>query len=420
MSIRLFYLSIVFTFLINAPLVAQEQESPKLVIKPILSLQLWATYTDGQSLYDAGSQQYVPVDNRLNFLLHRSRSGIKGSYGDQWVYNFTTSLDFVGQDLLAGTVGAANNGASPRFRIWNAFVQYKIKPTSEALNLTFGYMGPQYSRESITSPFTTNSFEKAWSQNYIRRHIAGSGPGRLVGLNVGGLMNKGTNKLAFNYDLGIYNPRYTDFSGNSSGQFYSPLLTYRLGIHIGDPEYQKYSWGHKFNYKGARNGVTLSVSGSQQGKASLWDDNTSFGVDMLANFGNLNLAGEWMQLKRSLGTVESKSTTGFIKAGYYLKLANQKELEPVLTYVYFNGPRDARSVLDATSIGSFTGQDNYIEATLNYYVSNKIRLSLSYTLREGDNGDQAPETVGNNYYFQGGVGPIQKGNYLGFGLLFSI
>jgi len=401
-------------------LTAQESGQPKLVIKPTMAMQLWGTYTDGQTVYNTDNQQFESVDNRLNTTLHRSRAGIKGSYGDRWVYDFTASLDFVGQDVLSGNVGAFNNTASPKFRIWNALVQHKLSKNSEGLYWTIGYFTPLMSRESITSPFKVGAFEKAWSQNYIRRHVTGTGPGRIVGNNFGGFFKGDNEKLAFDYNLGLWNPRLIGFSGNSAGRKFSPLLTYRLAVHIGDAESKKYSRGLSFNHKGKRKGVTLAVSGSQQGESDLWDNNTAFGVDLLANFGPLNLSGEWMQLKRELGNIESSATTGFIKAGYYLPLDNGKELEPVLTYVFLDGPTDARGQEEAASLGAFAGTDNYFEITLNYYVSSKVRLSLAYTIRNGDEGAISPTAVNNNYFQQGGVGTIQRGNYLGFGLLFSI
>jgi len=381
-------------------------------------MQLWSTYTTDYQIFNTDNQAYEPVDDRLNILLHRSRIGLKGSYDTRWVYDFTGSLDFVGQDALAGTAGGLNNGASPRFRIWNALIQYKASQQSENLYLTFGYMCPLISRESITSPFSVNSFEKAWSQNYIRRHVTGLGPGRIVGLNIGGFQQT-ENKLALDYNVGIFNPVLNTYSGNSAGQQYSPLLTYRLGVHLGDAESNKYSRGHKFNYKGQRTGITLALSGSYQGNSDLWEKNTSFGVDILANFKQFNLAGEWMQLDRSLDRVASTSTTGFVKLGYYTE-ANGKGWEPVIMYCFFSGPTEAAEQLEAQSLGTFTGEDNYWELTINYYLSSKARLSLSYTLRDGSAGVGDPTTIFNNYYQQGGVGAIQRGNYMGLGLLFSI
>lgn len=409
-------------FLLFFCLSLQAQETQeKLVVQPILALQLWSTYTDGQQLYNSDNLQLEAVDNRLNFLLHRTRVGAKGSYGNQWVYDLTGALDFVGQDLLAGTVGAANNGASPRFRVWNALVQYKVVPESENLYITFGYQCPQLSRESITSPFKVGSFEKAWSQNYIRRHAIGTGPGRVVGMNVGGFSKgAGDQKFAFNYDLGIFNPRFTDFSGNSTGQKYAPLLTGRLSIHIGDPEYSKYSRGHNFNFSGNRNGVTLSVSASHNGAASMWDTNQSYGFDLLANFGPINISGEWMQLTRELRDVNSTAATGFLKLGYHTTLKNTKVFEPVITYSFLAGPTTQADQENTQALGTFNGSENYLELTMNYYVSPKARLSLSYTLRNGDAGDLDSSLVNNNYFQQGGVGAIGKGNYLGLGLLFNV
>ncbi len=396
------------------------QEDNKLVIKPTLAFQLWGSYSSDIKVYNETTQQYDAVDNRLNFQLHRSRMGWKGSYGNRWVYDMTGSLDFVGQDALAGTVGAVNNGGSPKFRIWNALIQYKASESSEGLYITMGYQCPQLSRESITSPFVVGSFEKAWSQNYIRRHAIGTGPGRAAGVNIGGLTNTQDTKFALNYDFGIYNPHILTNGANNGGINTNPLLTYRLGIHLGDPETASYSRGKKFNTRGARQGITLAVSGSYQGTSDIWDDNSSFGIDLLANYGLFNISGEWMQLKRSLGSVESTATTGFIKLGYSSKLQNGKEIEPVIAYVFLDGALDRQAHEDTRAVGAFAGKDNYLELTLNYYVTPKIRWSVSYTLRNGDEGDADPILVNNNFFQQGGIGPFNKGDYLGVGLLFSI
>ena len=398
-----------------------QEAQEKLVVQPILALQLWSTYTTDQQLFNADLQQLEAVDNRVNFLLQRTRLGAKGSYGSRWVYDLTGSLDFVGRDVLAGTFGASNNGPSPLFRIWNALVQYKASPQSEHLYITFGYQGPQMFRESITSPFSVSSFEKSFTQNYSRRHVVGTGPGRAVGMNIGGFFKgEGDQKIAFNYDVGIYNPRFTALSGNSTGQQYSPLLTGRIGIHIGDPEYSKYSRGHKFNYRGKRNGVTLSLTGNRTGATNLWDSNESYGIDVLANFGPINIGGEWMQLVRELEDTRSTASAGFARISYHMPLKNTKVFEPVITYFFLAGATAQADQEAAIALGTFSGRDNYIELTMNYYMSPKARFSLSYTLRDGEAGDLDSSLVNNNFFQQGGAGAIERGSYLGIGLLFNV
>jgi hypothetical protein len=390
----------------------------KLTIKPILAFQLWGTYTLDQAVFDDETQKFNPVDDRLNLLLHRSRAGIKGNYGSKWNYNFTAALDFVGQDVLAGTVGGTNNGASPRLRAWNAFIQNKVFQNNELLYITFGIMPPQLSRESVTSPFKVG-FEKSWSQNYIRRHVTGHGPGRIAGINFGGFYGE-KEHIAFNYDLGVHNPFYGDFGGNSAGEKHSPLYTYRVGIHLGDPEYSKYSRSQLFNSKGQREGVTISFSGSYQGASELWEKNTSFGFDLLANYGNFNLSGEWMQLDRNSNLFETSSTTGFVRLGYYYKLKDGKELEPVITYYFFDGPMSENEIIAASVLNAFSGGETSLEFNLNYWLDSKIKLSIAYTIRNGDAGEIGGQFINNNFYRQGGVGQILKGDYLGLGVFFSI
>ena len=53
-------------------------------------------------------------------------------------------------------------------------------------------------------------------------------------------------------------------------------------------------------------------------------------------------------------------------------------------------------------------------------MSPKARFSLSYTLRDGEAGDLESSLVNNNFFQQGGAGAIERGSYLGIGLLFNV
>ena len=266
--------------------------------------------------------------------------------------------------------------------------------------------------------------EKSWSQNYLRRHLVGTGPGRALGLNLGGLFLNSS--IGVSYDVGIYNPVFASFNGNSTGINSSPLISGRVAFHFGDPEFEKYTTGHKENYFGKRKGLTLAFTAARQGETDLYTNNFAYGIDWLFNWGNINLIGEWSILERN-GEINSTNTTpteinsnantGFVRIGYNIELKNAKVLEPVLMFVQFNGELDGAKQLEANLLNAFAGKDQSIEASLNLYLNPDLKLSLSYTFREGDLGDAEPGARFNNFFFQGGAGAIQRGEWLGVGLV---
>ena len=60
-------------------------------VQPVVNIQLWAAYTSDHKLYDDAQGEYVPVGNRLNFQMHRSRIGLKGDVNKRLKYLFFRS-----------------------------------------------------------------------------------------------------------------------------------------------------------------------------------------------------------------------------------------------------------------------------------------------------------------------------------------
>ncbi|RMG84912.1 MAG: hypothetical protein D6714_06965 [Bacteroidetes bacterium] len=390
-------------------------------IKPVAGLQIWSTYTTGMKVFNAQTNQYEAVDNRLNMHIRRSRLGIKGQPYPFLKFNVTASLDLVGKDLLAGTQGGGNNGASPQLRLWNGWVQWKLSPKNDFFHLTMGYLTPQIGRESMTAAFRVTSMEKSWSQNYLRRHLVGIGPGRVSGLNLGGMLLSENKNFGISYNAGVFNPAFTAFGGNSAGARFSPLLTGRVAFHFGDPEFKRYTLGHKVNYFGSRKGLTIALAGARQGQTDLFFENHALGFDWLFNWGNLNLSGDWTWLVRdgeqdegvATRAFSTKSNTGFARLSYNLKAGEKYVLEPVLIVTQFNGPLTSREQADALSVNAFAGEDHTFSAGLNFYWNPDLKLGLFYSAQSGDAGEAAPGATFNNYFFQGGVGAIQRGDWLG-------
>ena len=391
-------------------------------LEPIIGVQIWSTYTMGMEVYNEEENRYEIVDNRFNTEFRRSRLGVKGQPYKNLKFNITGALDFVGRDVLSATQAGANNGASPSFRIWNAFIQWKLFDNNDGLHITAGYMPPQIGRESITAALRVPSMEKSWSQNYLRRQLVGTGPGRVTGINIGGLfLNKNDKKIGFGYDLGIFNPAYLSYGGNSAGNIFSPLVAGRAVLYLGDPEFNKYTLGHKVNYFGKRNGLSIAVAGAFQGATALFDGQQTIGVDILFNWEQFNLDGEWtfMQRNKTNNNLEitANSGTGYLRMSYNLMLNKERVLEPAIKLMYFDGALSKQEQLESLALGAFAGTDMIIAGGLNYYFNPNLKLSLHYSYSMGDSGVGESIPAFNNHFFQGGAGMIRRGDWLGLGLV---
>ena len=426
---RIFY--ILSLWAIFLPQYANSQNWQKTLddfkLKPSIGLQLWSSYTIGQEVYKEEHGNYEAVDNRLNFQIRRTRLGFSGQPYQNLGFKFTAALDLVGRDILSGTEAGANNGASPRFRLWNAWLHWKVKKTSESFNILTGYLPPQIGRESITSAMRSNSMEKSWSQNYLRRHLVGTGPGRAMGINVGGQMYKKGSKAGWGYDAGIFNPAFNGYGGNSVGKHYSPLITGRIALYLGSPESEKYTIGHKVNYMGKRRGLTLAVAGAHQGETDLFLSNSVLNLDFLFNWDKLNLDGEWSWLYRQ-GISEfsdpdgftATSQTGYLRLSYNLELQHDYVLEPVGMMVIFEGEKNVGHQDDASLVKMPSGSEQILDLGFNFRYNENLKLSLHYTHRNGDPGDAGEGATVNNYFYQSGVGAILRGDWLGLGCVIVI
>lgn len=395
-------------------------------IEPFIMLQLWSSYSTGQEVFDPELKQYEPVDNRLNVQLRRARLGFKAEPYEGLQFTVVGAYDLIGRDVLTGQVGGGNNGSLPEFGIWDAFFQWRVKKGSEAFNLVGGYFRPQLSRESITSGWAVNSMEKAMSQNYIRRHLVGAGPGRALGLNLGGLLLADNGRPGLNYNLGIFNPLTLANNGNSSGAEFSPLLVGRAVLYLGDPEMDKYKIGYDINYYGQRKGLAAGAGGSWQGRTDIFKSSYAASADFLFNWGPLNVDGEWNFLwregSRLMGDdVERNftynSSTGHLRLGYNLIVGKKAFLEPSLMMMQFNGAKDLAGQADAKTAGASSGTERTYDAGINWHLNKKdLKVMLHYTWHEGDAGEAAPGFAGNQYFSQSEVGAIHRGNWLGLGV----
>lgn len=389
-------------------------------MKLSFGLQLWATYTTGMEVFDGDTDQYQAVDNRWNFQLRRGRFTLDLNPYPRVFAKVTAASDLVGKDLLAATEAAGNNGSSPQFRLWNALLQWRVFPDAD-IHLTGGYMPIPLGRESQTGTWGSPSFEKAFSMNYLRRHLTGFGPGRAIGLQLGGFNPvAGGDWLHLSYNIAVMNPVFAALNANSTGTQDALLYIGRVTWQFGDPEFSHYRRGLTHNFFGKRRGLSIGIGGASQGSTDGFRYNRALSVDFLLNWDQLNLDGDWSILYRADDRESIRSSTGYLRASYNINVGNKEQvLEPALTFWTMRGPTEAAAAERLTALRTFGGIDETWEAGLNFYVKPKVKFSLHYTWRSGRAGALSPTEIINNYFQQSRLGPIQRGDFLGMGLTFT-
>lgn len=385
--------------------------------------QFFGSYSMGQEVWNAPAGTYDPVDDRLNFTWRRSRLVFRGEPYKRLQFALVLFYDHIGRDLLASGVGGTNRD-QPDAGIWDLFLQYRLRKQDDLLVLTAGYFRPQMQRESITSGWATTSFEKSMSQNYVRRHLVGTGPGRAAGLNLGGLAGSGS--IRINYNIGLFNPLTTGFDGGSVGISYAPLVAGRTVVSIGDPEMERYRIGYSINAFGQRKGLSLDLNASWQGATDLFDASSAWGPGFLFNWGPFNIDGEWIVMERwgsrsadignATESFKATSASGHLRLSYNIN-AGRYVLEPVFMWMQFSGGMSEEEQDHARAVGAFSGEETTWDAGVNLYLNKeRLRLSLHYTWHFGDPGAAGNGATVNQYFSQSGVGAIRRGNHIGIGL----
>ncbi len=422
---------LVLLFLFSFQLAAQNEYGKwlkpleKVAFKPILQLQFWGSFSHDHRVLNDSTGEYEPVEDRLNVMIRRARLGFQIKPYAGLTFRFISSFDFIGRDLNAAHTGGTNTSARPNFDIWEARLQWQVFPEKELLYLNAGWIRPNFSRESLTSPWKVSSMEKAWSMNYTRRHLVGLGPGAAPGINVGGLAGSSEHTFWLGYNASVFVPQYISLLGNSNGINFSPLFVGRAILHFGQPESTTYQLGSNLNAFSQRKGLSVGIGGAWQGKTDLFTSNYGAELDFLFNWGPFNLDGDFNFLWRQGEQPENGSAyriwttnfqTGHIRSSVNLTVG-KFFLEPVFMFVFLNGPLEEQAQEDALEVLSRYGIHHQYDIGLNWYLNrNKLKLVLHYLINTGNAGETDTDAIGNNYLFQANVGPIQRGNWLGLGL----
>lgn len=391
---------------------------PGETLKLAAMLQFWTTYTMGQEIYDTDLKTYQPVENRFNAYFRRARLLVRGEPYEGLHYYLALHFDQAGHDLLSATQGP-NNSAEPDVGVWDAFVQWRLPFVGDALHLTGGWFRPQFQRESITTAWAVTSMEKSTSQNYVRQHLTGRGPGRTAGLNLGGMV-KGEQVSAL-YNVGLFTPLLTGLGGNSVGIKYAPLLTGRVSLGIGDPEMERYAIAYTTQYFSKRKGISLDFNLAGQGQTDQFESALAYGPGLLFNYGPWNLDGEWIWMQRNGYRTDNslftaRAATGHVRLGYNIP-TGQFMLQPAGMLMLFEGATDAEGQADARTLKLSSGTERAIDFGINWYLNRRdLVLQIHYTIHQGDAGSATDGSTVNAYFNQATIGAIRRGNWIGLGM----
>ncbi|WP_457623522.1 porin [Persephonella sp.] len=350
-------------------------------IKFFQMVQIWDVYTVKNE--PAGSN----INSRNDIYIRRGRIGAKGKIYDNLYFYTVFAFDNIGKNEFSASTGSPNttagsgtDGTDNRdFYLWDLFFTWKV--TGDLVNITFGYFRPQIGRESITSAFNVISFQKGLSNFNFRKHLIGRSSGRETGINIGGLKN--WDLFGINYNLGFFDTNSVKISGNTNtskvesvgdGKKWSGLITFRTSVSFGDPEMDKYTLSYKQTYFGSRNGITVGLNYSYQGKTDLFDRNEVKSIDLLLNYQNLDFVFEYDLMIRETGSVRTEDKILLAKLGLIKKLTTSEAIQ--LTFMFSEEEPDNKNLTALVS-------QKLYDIGLNYFFNSfRWKLNLHYVWGE--------------------------------------
>lgn len=392
------------------------QSLPTSKIEPYLQLQGFAVHSFHRGTQNDTDPELDPAAQRTNFFFRRARLGFKSKPYEKLSYHLSLYYDNAGHDSQAATrtttLPSTTNGNTTdttkgpaTIGLWDSFISLDLNESHQHF-FTFGYFRPQISRESITSAFNVNSFEKSPIQNYVRQAVTGRGFGRATGINIGGLTSN-----YINYNLGIFNKVTTGESigtntlGETQGSKNNGLVYVgRIALNLGQPEMEKYSLSYQDNAFGKRNGTTIALNSSYQGKSPLYDQLTTQGIDFLINWNQFNFNAEAFTIyKKNLSSKKySRARTANLSIGHNFILKDSTIIEPSFMFFDYYGESGA----------DYTGKDYVYDVGLNWYLDqNKYKYYIHYVFQNGH---------GSNLVHKDGTNGYHYGDYLGIGLTLQI
>lgn len=325
---------------------------------------------------------------RVDTYLRRARFGLGGQINSKALFYVGFTYDGIGKDSLSVSAASPNPGDNTTFFIRDAFFTYKF---NSYLNLTAGYFRPRAGKESIYTSAFNISQEKGQPSFHPRVHMVGRAIGRETGINLGGF-KRGKN-LSLLYDTGIFDTNHPLIQGDNS--IWSPLLTARTVLMIGDPEFETYRLVYAQSGFMERKGLSIGMSATYQSKTSLFRNNLVYGVDAQLNYGPLDFLAEYLWLYRESSNVTSYTATkdnSYVVKGAWNFALRQSQILQLSAMHTATRPDE---LFNENGFNPFTNASFHTEWAfgINWLIKrNRLKLGLHYV-----DGEQSyTESKGNN------------------------
>lgn len=365
------------------------------------TIQTWGAYT-------LDPKNEPAVDPRADLFLRRLHLTMRGQAMPSIGYQAIFAFDNTGKDPLGGPApGSSQDLNNSRIIMQEAWVSWTAD--TNVMVATAGLLRPQTSREFISPYAQVSSLDFSLVYNYVRQHLSTRSTGRESGMDLGGQWATPMG-MGMAWHLGGYDvtPELAKQNANLRGhRIWSPLLTGRLELIMGDMENPKQILRKGVQYFGKRNGATLGAWASHQGTTSQLFDSTAtkfvyaggfesndgMGLDLLLNLGGLALNGESVWLSRKAArtpTAVAQKYTDLVwmtRASYALPLAKTGWIiEPNATYSSFKG--------DSLSLQNAGKEDVQTDLGINLFPPTKgIRVSTHLVIPTSQTGKSPKNTT---------------------------
>lgn len=314
--------------------------------------QLWLMSTFDAQVDPAGNGDLHAVTPRADVFFRRGRIRLAGRLPHR--VDFLVQLQYDGLAQDTGTLGHFEQRTSLPLRVRDAFLSWES--TGERLKLEAGYFHPRLSREAYASAFSVLSFGKSVLQKYMRDQVMGDSSGRVAGLQLTGRTPDSGWQAAGS--IGLFDPNSPQITGE--GLLWSPLVVGRIQLSNAEPESITDPWQ-------SDEGVAIGLDASWQARTDVFNQNGSFGADLVGRYGPLALVLEAHGLVRSAAE-RTFDTVWMARVAWAVRLG-ERILQPVVTVTRYAG--------DAG------GRQTSVEAATRLLISPSFSVGLAFNWSEG-------------------------------------
>lgn len=351
------------------------------------------------------------ADARMDVFVRRARISLKGLAYPNLYYQFMFAADNLGKDSLTGVGGGPQVPAVSLFQAVDAAAWYTA--FDDLLVVSAGLIRPHLNRELFASYSNVPSLDFANTYGYVRDHYTTRNTARETGLSVSSVWYDTTARWGASVDLGAFDNSWNRSATAATptvGAKWSPLLTGRLSLNLGDRENKGWQmvsnnstrskgWGAALGLFGAYKGETETKvrkdSSTVSGKkvySYAWlggsESSDIWGADLLAWAFGATVQAEWVELGTGFGDSAREAMPGTfrtdrvadhavnVRATYALPLEGFGTLEPAAAWTRF--------LADDLSPRYKGGRDEIVDLGLNWLLDgNKAKLSLHYLNNTG-------------------------------------